>query len=330
MRPMRWLRKLRPVHVIAGALMLLTPASAVALTVVRPDAKSAAQVRDAKSVFQIRVQMNVRTRHVTFGHDLIVTGTASAAAAGSKLLLEFLQVGDQHWRTLRTGTLARDGQFRFASPVRESGRVRITVVRSASASTDQTATEAGTRSAPQRVTVGSDLRIHTGSINVLGGTSFKVSGRLVPGVEGRRIELRGRINGTFHTLGSATTNGRGQFTITDASNDLGSQWLRVRFNGDGRNTPSWAVADQLNVFQEAVASWYDDAGGTACGYHAYYGVANKTLPCGTKVTFRLGGRSVTATVDDRGPFIPGRTWDLNQNSAAALGFSGVETIWATR
>ena len=27
---------------------------------------------------------------------------------------------------------------------------------------------------------------------------------------------------------------------------------------------------------------------------------------------------------------PGRTWDLNQNTAAALGFSGVETVWATK
>ena len=46
--------------------------------------------------------------------------------------------------------------------------------------------------------------------------------------------------------------------------------------------------------------------------------------------FRYGGRSVTATVDDRGPFVAGRTWDLNQNVAAALGFGGVGTVWATR
>lgn len=330
MRPTRWLRKMRPVHAAAGVVMLVTPASAVALTVAPTETKSAARVQDTNGGLQIQVQMNVRTRHVAFGRDLIVTGTASRPAAGSKLSLEFLQVGDQHWRTLRTGTLARDGQFRFAAPVRESGHVRITVVRPASASADHTAAAASARTAPQRVTVSSQLQIHTGSIDVLAGTSFKVSGRVVPGVKGRRVELRGRVDGSFHTLGSATTNGRGQFTITHVSNDLGSQWLRVRFNGDRRNTPSWAVADQLGVFQQAVASWYDDAGGTACGYHTHYGVANKTLPCGTQVTFRLGGRSVTATVDDRGPFIPGRTWDLNQNTAAALGFSGVETIWATK
>jgi rare lipoprotein A (peptidoglycan hydrolase) len=44
----------------------------------------------------------------------------------------------------------------------------------------------------------------------------------------------------------------------------------------------------------------------------------------------LGGRSVVATVDDRGPFVPGRDYDLNQNTAAALGMYGVETVLASR
>lgn len=76
----------------------------------------------------------------------------------------------------------------------------------------------------------------------------------------------------------------------------------------------------------ATASWYDDSGATASGYHAGMGVANKTLPFGTKVLFSYGGRQVTAVVDDRGPFIDGREWDLNQNVAGALGFSGVDTV----
>lgn len=73
----------------------------------------------------------------------------------------------------------------------------------------------------------------------------------------------------------------------------------------------------------AVASWYYDRGQTASGWHAYYGVANKYLPFGTRVVFRYGGRQVTATVDDRGPYVAGRTWDHNQNTASALGFFSV-------
>jgi rare lipoprotein A (peptidoglycan hydrolase) len=46
--------------------------------------------------------------------------------------------------------------------------------------------------------------------------------------------------------------------------------------------------------------------------------------------FRNGSREVTATVDDRGPFVGGRTWDLNQNTAAALGFGGVGSVLSSR
>lgn len=80
-----------------------------------------------------------------------------------------------------------------------------------------------------------------------------------------------------------------------------------------------------------LASWYDDAGQTASGSHSYYGVAvcGSAGPCysfGTQITFYYNGRSVTATVDDHGPYAGGRNFDLNQNTAAALGFSGVDTV----
>ena len=73
------------------------------------------------------------------------------------------------------------------------------------------------------------------------------------------------------------------------------------------------------------ASWYNDRSGrTASGMRVHYGVAHRTLPFGTQVqiTNPANGRSVTAVVTDRGPFIKGRTLDVNQNVARALGFSG--------
>lgn len=76
----------------------------------------------------------------------------------------------------------------------------------------------------------------------------------------------------------------------------------------------------------ALASWYEDGGQTASGWHAFYGVASRTLGFGTRVLFRYRGRAVTATVDDRGPFVYSRLFDLNQNVAGALAFSGVDTV----
>jgi rare lipoprotein A (peptidoglycan hydrolase) len=54
---------------------------------------------------------------------------------------------------------------------------------------------------------------------------------------------------------------------------------------------------------------------TACGLAmttTLIGVAHRSLPCGTKVTFRNpdNGRIVTAPVVDRGPYVSGRQWDL--------------------
>jgi hypothetical protein len=62
---------------------------------------------------------------------------------------------------------------------------------------------------------------------------------------------------------------------------------------------------------------------TACG-QAYtteiIGVAHRTLPCGTKVTFKnpANGRIVSARVIDRGPYVIGRQWDLSGALCKAL------------
>jgi rare lipoprotein A (peptidoglycan hydrolase) len=103
----------------------------------------------------------------------------------------------------------------------------------------------------------------------------------------------------------------------------------VRFGGDHANRGAVERAGSVTRYRPAVASWYEDAGSTACGFHAHYGVANVSLPCGATVRFMSGGRTVTAVVDDRGPYVGGRTWDLNQNTAAALGMGGVATVWSS-
>jgi hypothetical protein len=73
-------------------------------------------------------------------------------------------------------------------------------------------------------------------------------------------------------------------------------------------------------WQGATASWYYDAGQTACGFHATYGFASLILPCGARVEMRgPGGRVVEATMQDHGPYVAGRTFDLNPSLKAALG-----------
>ena len=52
--------------------------------------------------------------------------------------------------------------------------------------------------------------------------------------------------------------------------------------------------------------------------------AHKTLPFGTRVlvTNRINGRSVTVTINDRGPFVRGRIIDLSKAAAFEIGMIG--------
>jgi rare lipoprotein A (peptidoglycan hydrolase) len=82
----------------------------------------------------------------------------------------------------------------------------------------------------------------------------------------------------------------------------------------------------------SVASFYGAplfGNGVACGgiLHPWtLGVANKTLPCGTKVLFRYGSRAIEVRVIDRGPYVAGREWDLTAATAVALHFPGLGPI----
>jgi rare lipoprotein A len=74
------------------------------------------------------------------------------------------------------------------------------------------------------------------------------------------------------------------------------------------------------------ATWYGPGfwgNSTACGMvlaPTTIGAAHKGLPCGTQVTFTHAGRSVAATVIDRGPFKKGYAWDLTKKTAKKVGF----------
>jgi len=57
-----------------------------------------------------------------------------------------------------------------------------------------------------------------------------------------------------------------------------------------------------------------------------WGVAHKTLPCGTMLRLRHGEREVVVPVVDRGPYIAGRELDLSPRVKAALGCSDLCTV----
>ena len=52
----------------------------------------------------------------------------------------------------------------------------------------------------------------------------------------------------------------------------------------------------------------------------------RTVPLGTTIEISYHGKTVTAVVNDRGPFVGDRQIDLQPAVAHALGFDGVDTV----
>jgi rare lipoprotein A len=101
-------------------------------------------------------------------------------------------------------------------------------------------------------------------------------------------------------------------------------------------------SDSDSSLPKPAGSWYTALAGvrqvggigkrTACGQLLTAdtnGVSHPVLPCGAKIFLSYGGRNVLTQVIDRGPFVPGREFDLTEPLAAKLGLAGVQRIrWA--
>jgi rare lipoprotein A len=180
------------------------------------------------------------------------------------------------------------------------------------------------------------LKVRGYQLNVLADHRVSVTGTLLEGrhagLAGQLVTLQALGRRGWHTLTRARSGARGRFRLSYAPRRLGSEWLRLRFAGSDSALGSHRRLGQLNVFRLAEASWYGGGGNLACGgslTSSTMGVANKTLPCGTLVTLRYGGRMVRVPVVDRGPYVAGREFDLTEATKNALGFGGVAQVWST-
>ena len=151
-----------------------------------------------------------------------------------------------------------------------------------------------------------------------------------------RVALYARRAGSSHWFQAAAahvTAGR-KFTLTWRAGRPGRYLTKIAVSKDGRR-----AADHLGaayVFRTTYASFYGPGlygGGLACGGRltpSTVGVANKSLPCGTRVTFKVGSRIVTAPVIDRGPYVAGRDWDLTEALKRKLHFGSTGAVHSTK
>ncbi len=164
------------------------------------------------------------------------------------------------------------------------------------------------------------VRITGRSLRVTPGQRAQV--RLRAGQEPVQVRLRAGRTGATVARATLAADQRRSFRLRTAHGT--ALWVEAKGETTGR-TRSRAIG-RVSTLRPALASWYGPGlygNRTACGQTltpSLRGVAHKSLPCGTRVEVRYGGRSTQAIVVDRGPFSGAREFDLTNATARAIGF----------
>ena len=139
-------------------------------------------------------------------------------------------------------------------------------------------------------------------------------------------EPSGSSQSSSNSSGSNTSNNSG----SSSSNQGGSS------SGSSSSNSGSSGSSSQGGWLTGKASYYglgDGLMGSMCAdgspvTETSMGIAMLSVPLGTKVEIRYGGKSVVATVRDRGPYAGGRVIDMQPAVARALGFIsvGVDTV----
>ena len=173
------------------------------------------------------------------------------------------------------------------------------------------------------------ISAHTVHRGVWVGGRATVLGRFHPAQPGMRIEIQRRTRGKWWTADTVRSGRHGRFRASFKLPNAGLYSIRVKFTGNQIAAATTKRIGRVGSFRPGGASYYGPGGRTACGQTltaATQGVAHKTLPCGTKVTLYYRGRIVRVPVIDRGPFVPGRDWDLTIATKNRLGFGSTGVV----
>jgi rare lipoprotein A (peptidoglycan hydrolase) len=191
--------------------------------------------------------------------------------------------------------------------------------------------------APVATKASSSLTVSSVRRTVIAGKRVVVRGTLRPAGSGRAVALQVRQSGGgWKTIDHDRTNAKGRYVLAWRAAKTGTRRIRVHFGGTRELSSARHQAGTTRVYRRALASWYGPGlygGHLACGgtlTPGTLGVANKSLPCGTKVTLHYKGRTVRVPVVDRGPYVGAREFDLTAATKAKLGFGSTGMVLTTR
>lgn len=259
--------------------------------------------------------LKVADHSVNFGGRFRLRGRTGFRRHG-KVRIQTRSSG--RWRTLRKVGTDRKGRYRVKVRARKSVSLRAVG-------------KGERRSKARKVVVIGHLKLSRSARYVRLGRRLVIRGKVVPrGSRKVRVRVRGR--GAI----TARTRADGRFRVAWHPRSAGDYSYRVRAMPGTRSTGDFSRRHRFSALRPGHASYYGPGlygNGVACGgtlTPSTRGVAHKYLPCGTKVTLQYGNRTVTTRVIDRGPYIPGRDWDLTERTKKDLGFGGVGVVWTNK
>lgn len=262
---------------------------------------------------------------MTNGDEARMTGRLSTRSKGQVVKLEYRPAGSHDPLKVDETETDKQGRFELTHDPRYSGSMRAYLA--------DRSIESG--SVRVEVAPALDLDVERHSLR---GEAVRIAGELSPVADRRGVVIeRAAGSGRWARVRTLEVGKRGTFATKWEPNGPGQYGLRARFAGDRRNTGTARAATAF-VYRKSEASYYGPGfygARTACGGKLKkntLGVAHKTVPCGKKVTFRRGSKSVRVPVIDRGPFVKGREWDLTRRAADKIGLvkAGTGRVLSTR
>jgi hypothetical protein len=253
-------------------------------------------------------------------HSDRITLRGRVDSRSSAVRIHFRPAGVKRWYPVRKVPTDRKGRYSTVVAARSNGQYRAVA-------------PGGRTSKPKNVLVRSRMSVAGVRRYAKVGSRVMIRGSVSP-AGGRRVKVVVRGAGT--TVLHTRTRAHGGFKVSWKPNSSGSFRIRVFAAANGRAISDGSRQIRVSGLRPTHASYFGPGlfgGPMACGgtlQPGTRGVAHKTLPCGTKVTLRYRGRTVTTRVVDRGPYVSGREFDLTLATRDDLGFGDLGTVWTNR
>jgi len=238
----------------------------------------------------------------------------------SAVRIYFRPSGGKRWFPVKRVPTDNRGRYRTVVEARSNGQYRAV-------------TPGGRASVPKNVLVRSRVSVAGVRKYAKLGSRVTIRGSVSP-AGGRRVKVV--IRGAGTEVLNTRTRAHGGFRVSWKPKASGSYRVRVFAAANGRAISDASRQIRVSGLRPTHASYFGPGlfgGPLACGgtlQPGTRGVAHKTLPCGTKVTLRYRGRTVTTRVVDRGPYVSGREFDLTEATRNDLGFGDLGTVWTNR